>query len=804
MSNVRNAFYIVLLIVGVGLVFQLVSPYISGKAVASNPVISYAFDDGTIAGKIGNAKSFNGASDYVPLTISSLKLSQLSVETWFKTSSASYMMLYRARAYGTFLTMSGGVLSFNYFDSSAGYHSVASTIAYNDNQWHHAVGTYDGNNLKLYVDGILISTTPSINPIYYASYGGAAIGRDGDYSGSYFNGALDEFRIYNRALTAQEVLGNYQTVTIPIVSYSFDDGTVTGKVGNAKSFNGASDYVTLTPTSLKLPQLSVETWFKTTYSGDMMLYRWRSYGTFLRMSNGILSINYFDQNAGYHSVASTIAYNDNQWHHAVGTYDGSNIKLYIDGQLVSTTPSTAAIYYPASGGASIGRDGDYSGSYFNGVLDEFRIYNRALTSDEVSQACNCPVQAPTLPTPVVSYPFDDGTVTGKIGNAKSFNGVSDYVMVDSTPLRTAQLSVETWFKTTSNSSMDLYNYYMSSYLSMISGKLNFVYGTQQYMWIPVSVVSIATYNDGNWHHAVGTYDGSNLKLYVDGALIATTPSTAAINYLGTGGLAIGRNGQYSGSYFNGILDEFKFYDRALTVQEVLGAYQVTAPTQTSSIPNGLLSSWTFDDTTNLGKDSVDSDDGTVYGATSVTGRAGNALQFNGTGDRVIASTINNPTAITVSAWVNIIDTNNYQWIVSKWVSTGSSGNSYLLLLNAVGPNFLNFAVQTSSDTPVVSSNVDIRGTGWRYITGTYDGATLKIYIDGVLKNSNILSATSGPIQSSTTQLSIGARHDSLGPVKGIIDEVKMYNRALSSSEILTNYCSVSWGGSWPTKPAICP
>jgi len=66
----------------------------------------------------------------------------------------------------------------------------------------------------------------------------------------------------------------------------------------------------------------------------------------------------------------------NEWHFVVGTYDGSQIKLYTDGTLSSSTPKTGAIT-PATTVSYIGR------LDFNGKIDDFRIYNRALSAAEI-------------------------------------------------------------------------------------------------------------------------------------------------------------------------------------------------------------------------------------------------------------------------------------------------------------------------------------------------------------------------------------------------------------------------------------
>jgi len=74
------------------------------------------------------------------------------------------------------------------------------------NEWHHVAGTYDLNSIKLYRDGVLVdeSVIGDITP-YYAPTLPLIVGRDDQVAGRYFNGLVDEVRIYSRALGPDEI-----------------------------------------------------------------------------------------------------------------------------------------------------------------------------------------------------------------------------------------------------------------------------------------------------------------------------------------------------------------------------------------------------------------------------------------------------------------------------------------------------------------------------------------------------------------------------------------------------------------------
>jgi hypothetical protein len=86
----------------------------------------------------------------------------------------------------------------------------------------------------------------------------------------------------------------------------------------------------------------------------------------------------------------------NVWTHLAGTFDGAMLKLYVNGQLVGSLATTAPI--DATGGVlRIGGDSVWAGDYFPGAIDEARIYNRALSAEEIQTDMATPVAAPIQP-----------------------------------------------------------------------------------------------------------------------------------------------------------------------------------------------------------------------------------------------------------------------------------------------------------------------------------------------------------------------------------------------------------------------
>lgn len=174
-------------------------------------------------------------------------------------------------------------------------------------------------------------------------------------------------------------------------------------------------------------------------------------------------------------------------------------------------------------------------------------------------------------------------VDGKSGKALSFDGNNDYVSVnDSVSLNiTGQISIEAWIKppttiNSANSNMRVVDkqhaYYLLFDYPSANGKLKLV------LRIGGSFVNVPSttnnWNAGQWYHIVGTYDGSTMKIYVNGALENSKPQTGnieATNYkLFFGTRAV--NNIPTNMFFNGIIDEVKIYSRALSANEILEHY----------------------------------------------------------------------------------------------------------------------------------------------------------------------------------------------------------------------------------------
>jgi glucose/arabinose dehydrogenase len=216
----------------------------------------------------------------------------------------------------------------------------------------------------------------------------------------------------------------------------------------------------------------------------------------------------------------------------------------------------------------------------------------------------------------------------------------------------------------------------------------------------------------------------------------------------------------------------------------LSGYSNSASATTGSAPPtaGLVAAFSFDE--GAGGSSADASGngnvGTINGATwSTQGRFGGALSFNGTDNtvRVPSSTsLNLSAAMTLEAWINPAA------VQSDWrtIMQRQPDAYFLNASNSNGPLLPSGGGTFGATTAYVSGSTASPVGVWTHVALTYDGATLKLYVNGVLANSQ---ARTGTIQSGTNPLWIGGNSPYGEYFQGLIDELRIYNRALTQAEI---------------------
>ena len=204
------------------------------------------------------------------------------------------------------------------------------------------------------------------------------------------------------------------------------------------------------------------------------------------------------------------------------------------------------------------------------------------------------------------------------------------------------------------------------------------------------------------------------------------------------------------------------------------------------VPAGLVAAYSFNEGTgtSVADASGNGHVGTITAATwSTQGRFGNALTFNGTNAWVtVAPTalLNLTTGMTLEAWVlPTAHSANWNNVVVKERANGETYNLYSNINTGVPAAYVVRAA--APGTPL-----DARGTAplplnvWSHLAATYDGATLRLFVNGAQVGSR---AVTGALLTSTGVLRIGGNSMWGEFFQGTLDEIRVYNRALTTAEI---------------------
>ncbi len=310
--------------------------------------------------------------------------------------------------------------------------------------------------------------------------------------------------------------------------------------------------------------------------------------------------------------------------------------------------------------------------------------------------------------------------------------------------------------------------------------------------------------------------------YIDSVLTDTVGTLSAkhlYEYKGTPGsgtLFLGRDESGTGfRHWGGDVAEVLVYDTSLSdsdrrkVENYLNnKYQIysgyTNPvrvntsqnTTNSSLDSGLVGLWSFNGPDLSGTTATDrsgqGNNGTLTnGPVIATGKVGQALNFDGVNDYVTmggSDTLNLTSTLTVSAWVNANSLANTAAspyaVVSRMIQVPNY-NGYELGLRGVTSQVAYFHTGNTYSGAHTLFGVTVVDDGrWHLITGVYDGTTSFIYVDGVLDASG---ARTNTLSTSGENFDVGTDYNKDTYFPGKIDEVRIYNRALSAGEVKQLY-----------------
>lgn len=619
-----------------------------------------------------------------------------------------------------------------------------------------------------------------------------------------------------------------------------------GRYGQALTFDGIDDYVE-TPLILDPAQTSftVATWFKLDgiSNGPTLIQQLDGSGngrTWLRvMADGTIQ-TYLGNNAL--STASTIT--DEQWHHAALVYDGTTAQLYLDGVLENSALRTAEA---SDGALRLGRHKFIADAYLDGMLDDVVVLDQALDVDEIGDVMNgrfnpndnllapntsLQYQAtitntsattatgfligensyfePSLRHPVAAYSFEPEN------RLRAFaNNTGDDSPILCTDNGTCPAIINSvyeqglWFNGTTHAA-DLPT--LSARTNSDQFNLSFWINLDAYPAVGERMMLIDT--DSNEPGAIDMYINSNGNIVVDvvghpdGPSVDSRVLNLNNNHISLNGhyqLFINSTPQFLNGWFTDPPDSFQIgpgkLGASLDGSDALFAGQIDDVVffddfkDTSDVTaiqggnySGHIALYRFRyDTVSHGYDNLANDvraatcPGFASCPSKTNGRYSSGILLDGIDDYLVLDTPVNPAVEPFSAalWFRVSDYSNSPIFLQQadgsgtgrtWLGIQSDGRLYSFL----GGSYLN-------STSTVLTDV------WHHAAVTYDGTTLRLYLDGAEVVSDVRA-----MEASDGQMELG-RHPSLGRYfNGRLDELVMLPTAVTADKV-----QLIMDSSWP-------
>lgn len=903
-----------------------------------------------VPGKYGSALYFNGSTNYVSTTTQTDTFEALeyyTVSLWFKTDTTTGGKLWgmgtaatgASASYDNQLYMrDDGLLQFNWWDSSS--HTLTSTSAYNDNNWHHAAITYQPSGIAMYVDGSLVDTdsTDTSGRTQYAHYWRIAYdtlsGEPNEPTSHYFKGSLDDIRLYTYVRSPGEIIedmnGGHPAPGSPVGSalghWKFDEGygdtannsgavgsslngnlagsgttcpttgacptwTNSGKLGKALSFDGTDDHIDMGNNSslnFTTENFTISGYAYIASADDILtddqLFKRGDYedaGYYAEFSKNGTSIDlkFVTNQSSAHQVIQTAGgfIPVGSWFHWAIIKNGSTGSIYINGREPTSYTTRDTLVNPATSTASFlvayGNFGVGDERWPKIRLDDIRIYNSALTSDQMKVLLNegQSVVMGSLGTnssyekqsasqeycifgdttscnaPVGEWKFDDNTGTSVIdtsgnNNLGTWQNATGGQWIPGKYGSAGKfVDTSTQFVTTgTGSTLQLQSQTLSAWIyldSSVSNTTPIIFSRSDtivsggYEWAVRNATSTPilgfAYYDGavrgwytdptntvptnQWVHIGGVWDqtAGTVTFYVNGnASSAVSTTTGTITHISGDTARIGY--QPNNNYWRGYIDHVRVYNYARTPAQIawdmnqgspVAWYkfdECTGTTANNAAPTASGADAGYDATISIGGTGDYSAPGTCSGSSTdswkagATGKYGSSIAFDGADDYAyLTSDINVQgwTALTVSAWIYPISGSGSVIISKADADNGGYGNSaFSITYNWSDQLTFSLAPNNDYNTNTITYEEALTyNTKWYHVVGTWDGSTMRFYVNGLLVGTQS-TAGSGYINNCQT-LYMG-RHSTgsaLDYYNGLLDDVRIYKYALNPIQIKTLY-----------------
>ena len=608
---------------------------------------------------------------------------------------------------------------------------------------------------------------------------------------------------------------------------SGDDGSISGatrvngvtgessiSTNSALNFDGVNDQVTVTDFGLQDKQkLTYSAWVYVTGGSDTrgIFYEIENGGSSARSQFYISSTDKVNidvipadsngrTNCG-NEATDTIS--TNTWHHVVGQVDLSTEQCwtYVDGVLQATDDdgsTSSSVEDNAPSSAYIG----HATAAMEGRVDELRIYDGLLSHAEIQSlylSGRATDKGSDSTTDLANA--NHGQLYGptwrrasqcKIGKCLEFDGTNDYVDIDGYKGPAGSFSFSLWMNPDAlSTAIDpvIGNYH--------TGNDEFYFGPEDdaEFFVRTSgtdgAIDSDAFTTNEWQHVVGVYDEENteVRLYRNGILLGTGATTGTYDPSSTNDIRIGARASGSSFAYDGLLDDVRMYDYALSQADIMQLYNGGKPIAHYRLDEGA-GVRVFDES---GEGNHGTTTNMVVDNTNwVNGKFGKALDFDGSDDYValgarVASTAD---PLTIAGWIYADDLSAASIVYGMGIARSTTGdNTGDWMFGVDDGGSVHFANWRSSGADVdgLSYTADgvIAEDRWYHVAAQWDGSSNKLYVNGVEVS---FTGTESTGSSWGTGHAIGRSWTTTAfHWNGMLDDIRIYNYARSSTEILQDY-----------------
>jgi len=589
-------------------------------------------------------------------------------------------------------------------------------------------------------------------------------------------------------------------------------------------FDGSDDYVDVG--DIALTDFSIGAWIKQDVISYNVIVGDTSNADWLRI-NSATSLT-LKANNGTSVITHGLTFTVNEWQYLTVTREGSTINVYRNGVVGGTHGSLSNTFTPEV----IGQKN--SNSYFEGIINEVSIFNTALNLSEVQELFNDGVALDATTHSksgnLVGYWRNDGAskwLDRSISENLVLDGDDDYVNCPNIDLSGGEGTITAWFNHSEADTQTIFAYGGNGDDISVASR-----GSVHDLAMTDGINNVGDYETGGsfllntWNHVALTVASSGVKyVYLNGsAVISDTGPNNSFNFsdIGNNTLMIGKQGAGGGTFFNGIVDQVAVWDTVLTSANITSIYNAgrsVADVRTilSSLTGNLQAYYQFETENLLTATTVVDLSGNGNTATLTSGAT-----ISGDNDGIVSGTspdtillpegttsgkdlLGFPLTHTNNGWLNlsgseyveiadndILDANS-EITLEAWVRYFDSPSPDMYIFNNYVTNGYrlrikngNFDFYLNNGENVYSDNniVSLSKNTWHHLTLSIGNGYIKAYLNGdVVMTQNYI--TEGTFNN-TESLFIGQEGEG-DYFNGQIDEVKIYNRALSAPEITKNY-----------------